>query len=321
MEFLQSDEMFKKISKSFSVVFRHKKPEKLKQSQPVVAAVDYSSLSLGEMVDAKRDYQKSFEPIYNPDSVEQGWNDWWKEKQFYHMATEELKKTSHDQKYVMVLPPPNVTGKLHIGHALMAAIEDCLVRYKRMRGFQCVYIPGLDHAGIATQSVVEKMLQKQGIHKSQLTREEFLGHIWKWKAEYGEEIKKQFNKLGCSFDYQREFFTMDEKRSEAVIETFTELYNRGLIYRANRLVNWSCRLGTAISNIEVDTIEVKPFEKLRVPGYEKEVEFGVLIEFAYKIKDSDEEIVVATTRIETMLGDVAVAVSSQDARYSHLIGK
>ena len=140
-------------------------------------------------------------------------------------------------------------------------------------------------------------------------------------TEYGEEINKQFDMLGCSFDHQRSFFTMDERRSEAVLEAFTQLHSRELIYRANRLVNWSCRLGTAISNIEVDTVEVKPFEKIRVPGYKQEVEFGVLVEFAYKVKDSDEEIVVSTTRLETMLGDVAVAVHSQDARYAHLVGK
>lgn len=212
----------------------------------------------------------------------------------------------------MVLPPPNVTGKLHIGHALMNSIEDFIIRHKRMQGKKCVYIPGLDHAGIATQCVVEKKLAQQGIDKRKLTREEFVGHIWKWKEEYGKEIMTQFTRMGCSFDYSREFFTMDEPRSKSVLETFCYLHEKGLIYRANRLVNWSCSLNTAISNIEVDTIEVKPFQKLRVPGYEKEVEFGVMVDFAYKVKGTDQEIVVSTTRIETMLGDVAVAVNSKD---------
>lgn len=165
------------------------------------------------------------------------------------------------------------------------------------------------------------MLARDNISKYDLGREKFLEKVWAWKEDYGNFINEQMRKLGCSFDWDRYFFTLDDARAKAVMEAFVNLHDRKLIYRANRLINWSCTLSTAISNIEVDTKDIAGFTKLKVPGYDKVVEFGVLIDFAYKFKDSDEEIVVSTTRLETMLGDVAVAVSSKDERYKHLVGK
>ena len=190
-----------------------------------------------------------------------------------------------------------------------------------MNGYKVVWVPGVDHAGISTQSVVEKTLAKQGVSKYDLGREKFVEKVWEWKEEYGNTITEQLRRIGSSLDWKRFTFTMDEKRSVAVKETFYRLYKKGLIYRGNRLINWCCTLATAISNIEVDRIDIAAFQKLKVPGYDKMIEFGVLVEFAYKVEGTDEEIVVATTRIETMLGDVAVAVNSKDERYKHLIGK
>lgn len=161
----------------------------------------------------------------------------------------------------------------------------------------------------------------EGISKWDIGREKFIEKVWDWKQEYGNSICKQLRRLGTSFDWQREYFTMDAARCKGVKECFTRLWEKGLIYRASRLINWSCTLSTAISNIEVDKIEIKAFEKIKVPGYAQPVEFGVLVEFAYKVVGSDEEIVVSTTRLETMLGDVAVAVNSKDERYKHLVGK
>ena len=190
-----------------------------------------------------------------------------------------------------------------------------------MSGYKTVYIPGVDHAGIATQSVVEKTLLKQGIKKGEIGREAFIAKVWEWKESYGTAIEKQLRRLGTDLDWDRFSFTMDERRSNAVRETFVRLHERGLIYRANRLVNWSCSLKTAISDIEVNSKEIAGPMKMKVPSDPIPAEVGVLIEFAYKVKDSDEEIVVATTRLETMLGDVAVAVNSNDQRYKHLVGK
>ena len=330
MDFLQSEEMFKRITDKFQLrlisqkVTKTAAKAKAKPEKPSLAnetEVSFDKLSMDQFIDFKRDFQKSFPSTYDPQFVESRWNEWWIENKFYQETSESLAGVAREDRYVMVLPPPNVTGKLHIGHALMNSIEDFIIRHKRMQGKKCVYIPGLDHAGIATQCVVEKKLAQQGIHKNDITREEFVKHIWQWKEQYGGEIMKQFTRMGCSFDYSREFFTLDEPRSKSVLETFCQLYEKELIYRANRLVNWSCALNTAISNIEVENIDVKPFQKIKVPGYQKEVEFGVIVDFAYKVKNSNEQIIVSTTRIETMLGDVAVAVNSNDARYSSFIGK
>ena len=281
--------------------------------------VDYPN-SLEDIIAFRRDFKKSFLPSYNPYHVEQHWYDWWVEKDFFH-SDPELVISGEKEPYVIILPPPNVTGSLHLGHALTGAVQDTLIRWKKMKGFATVYLPGLDHAGIATQSVVERTLEKEGITKIQLGREKFVEKVWEWKETYGNKINTQMRRLGSALDWKRASFTMDEKRSQGVKRAFVNLRNRGLIYRANRLVNWSCKLKTAISNIETETIELKGLKKMKVPGHDGYYEFGVLVDFAYKVKDSEEEIVVSTTRLETMLGDTAVAVHSEDERYKHLVGK
>ncbi len=259
---------------------------------------------------------------YKPRAVESAWYSWWEKKGFFSPHPSEMRGKTDEQKFVMVLPPPNVTGSLHLGHALMCSVEDAVARYNRMHGRVTLWVPGVDHAGIATQVVVEKQLSRtKGVDRHSLGREKFVEEVWKWKEEYGGKIVQQLRRIGSSMDWNREEFTMSSKLSNAVNEAFVRFYDNGLLYRANRLVNWSCALRTAISNIEVDTIEIDGFCMRKVPGYDEEVEFGVLTKFAYKLVDSEEELVVATTRIETMLGDTAVAVDGNDPRYKHLIGR
>jgi len=254
---------------------------------------------------------------YNPVAVEAGWYDWWEKE---GMFTPRL--GSDKPKFVIVIPPPNVTGALHIGHALTNAIQDTIVRWRRMSGYETLWVPGTDHAGIATQTVVEKKLQREeGITRHDLGREKFLERVFEWKEVYGGKITNQLRRIGSSMDWTREAFTMDEKLSKAVKEAFVRMFDEGLIYRDNRLVNWSCQLKTAISDIEVDYLELEGPTMLSVPGHRKKVEFGVITSFAYPFEDGTGEVVVATTRIETMLGDTAVAVHPDDERYKSLHGK
>lgn len=222
----------------------------------------------------------------------------------------------------MVLPPPNVTGSLHLGHAITAAIEDCVTRWHRMNDRTTLWLPGCDHAGIATQVVVEKKIWREsGKTRHDLGREKFLEKVWDWRNEKGTRIYEQFRRMGASVDWSRTYFTMDKNFSRAVTEAFVRMYDDGTIYRSSRLVNWSCTLRSAISDIEVDKVEIPGRTFLSIPGYSEKVEFGVLISFAYKVENSNDEIVVATTRIETMLGDTAIAVHPNDKRYAHLHGK
>ncbi|KAL1565985.1 Valine--tRNA ligase, mitochondrial 1 [Salvia divinorum] len=254
---------------------------------------------------------------YNPTTVEKSWYEWWEKSNFFQADPKSPKPP-----FVIVLPPPNVTGALHIGHALTAAIEDTIIRWKRMSGYNTLWVPGMDHAGIATQVVVEKKIKReQNLDRHQIGRERFLDEVWKWKNEYGGTILKQLRRLGASLDWSRECFTMDEKRSRAVTEAFVRLHKLGLIYRDIRLVNWDCVLRTAISDIEVDYIDIKERTPLPVPEYDAPVEFGVLTSFAYPLEGDLGEIVVATTRVETMLGDTAIAIHPDDPRYTHLHGK
>ncbi|XP_021909857.1 valine--tRNA ligase, mitochondrial 1 isoform X2 [Carica papaya] len=254
---------------------------------------------------------------YSPTAVEKSWYSWWENKGFFSADA-----SSSKPPFVIVLPPPNVTGALHIGHALTTAIEDTIIRWRRMSGYNTLWVPGVDHAGIATQVVVEKKLMRErNLTRHDVGRELFVDEVWKWKHEYGGTILKQLRCLGASLDWSRECFTMDEKRSKAVSEAFVRLYKEGLIYRDIRLVNWDCVLRTAISDIEVDYTDIKERTLLKVPGYEKPVEFGVITSFAYPLEGGLGEIVVATTRVETMLGDTAIAIHPDDARYSHLHGK
>lgn len=254
---------------------------------------------------------------YAPKAVEAAWYDWWEQRGFFKPDP-----NSTAEPFVMVIPPPNVTGSLHIGHALTNAIEDTVIRWRRMSGYNTVWVPGTDHAGIATQTVVEKKVAKeQGKTRHDLGREAFLQEVWKYVDEYGGRIVNQLRRLGSSVDWDRQVFTMDEKRSAAVKEAFVRLHAEGLIYRDNRLVNWCCRLKTAVSDIEVDYIDIPKRTLLSVPGYDSLVEFGAITSFAYPFEDGTGEIVVATTRPETMLGDTAVAVHPEDPRYTSLHGK
>ncbi|XP_005389443.2 PREDICTED: valine--tRNA ligase isoform X1 [Chinchilla lanigera] len=274
----------------------------------------------------KKDVSGAMPDSYSPRYVEAAWYPWWEQQGFFkpEYGRPSVSVPNPRGVFMMCIPPPNVTGSLHLGHALTNAIQDSLTRWHRMRGETTLWNPGCDHAGIATQVVVEKKLwRERGLSRHQLGREAFLQEVWKWKEEKGDRIYHQLKKLGSSLDWDRACFTMDPKLSAAVTEAFVRLHEEGIIYRSTRLVNWSCALNSAISDIEVDKKELTGRTLLSVPGYEEKVEFGVLVSFAYKVQGSDsgEEVVVATTRIETMLGDVAVAVHPEDPRYQHLQGK
>uniref|UniRef100_A0A8C8VKB1 Valine--tRNA ligase n=1 Tax=Pelusios castaneus TaxID=367368 RepID=A0A8C8VKB1_9SAUR len=261
---------------------------------------------------------------YSPQYVEAAWYPWWESQGFFKPEYGRQRVSDPNPKglFMMCIPPPNVTGSLHLGHALTNAIQDALTRWHRMRGETTLWNPGCDHAGIATQVVVEKKLwRERGLTRHDLGREAFIQEIWEWKNEKGDRIYHQLKKLGSSMDWDRACFTMDPKLSYAVQEAFVRLHEEGVIYRSKRLVNWSCTLHSAISDIEVDKKELPGRTLLPVPGYKDKVEFGVLVSFAYKVQDSDEEVSVATTRVETMLGDTAVAVHPRDPRYQHLHGK
>ena len=239
---------------------------------------------------------KSFEPH----EIEQGWYARWEGAGWFDMGTREGAPS-----YCILLPPPNVTGTLHMGHAFQHTLMDALIRYHRMRGDNTLWQPGTDHAGIATQIVVERQLDAEGISRHDLGREKFVQRVWAWKEQSGSTITRQMRRLGTSPDWSRERFTMDEGLSRAVTEVFVRLYNDGLIYRGKRLVNWDPVLQTAVSDLEVVNQE----------------EDGFLWEIAYPIEGGDGRLVVATTRPETLLGDTAVAVHPEDERYRHLIGR
>ncbi len=237
---------------------------------------------------------------YEPARVEQKWFDLWEQRGDFH--ADECSSKPH---YSIVIPPPNVTGVLHMGHALNNTLQDVLCRWKRMTGHEVLWMPGTDHAGIATQNVVEKQLTAEGTDRHDLGREQFIERVWQWREESGGQIINQLKRLGASCDWQRERFTMDEGLSKAVREVFVRLYEDGLIYRDNRLINWCPRCHTALSDLEVEHDDKQ----------------GNLWHLRYPVKGSDRHLVVATTRPETMLGDTAVAVNSEDERYRELIGK
>ncbi|CAF2108849.1 unnamed protein product, partial [Brassica napus] len=258
---------------------------------------------------------------YSPAAVERAWYAWWERAGFFIADAKSSKPA-----FVIVLPPPNVTGVLHIGHALTAAIQDLIVHWKRMSGFNVLWVPGMDHAGIATQTVVEKDLQRTGLTRHDLGREEYIKEVWKWKEENGSKILIQLRRLGASLDWSRETFYRHLYPSGLymcvyVTEAFVRFYKEGLIYRDIRLVHWDCHLKTAVSDDEVEHIDIKEKTLLKVPGYDKPVEFGLITSFAYPLEGGLGEVVVATTRVETMLGDTAIAIHPDDARYTHLHGK
>uniref|UniRef100_A0A914CX14 Valine--tRNA ligase n=1 Tax=Acrobeloides nanus TaxID=290746 RepID=A0A914CX14_9BILA len=292
--------------------------KKEKESKPAVTEYIFSK-PLGE----KKDIFGELPAAYNPKYVEAAWYEWWEKEGFFRPEYgRDLNQPNPKGKFTIVIPPPNVTGTLHLGHALATSVEDVMARWHRMKGKTVLFNPGCDHAGIATQVVVEKKLQRErGLSRHDLGREKFVEEVWKWKDEKGHVIYDQLRKMGASVDWDRAVFMMDPKITRAVTEAFVRMHEKGIIYRSTRLVNWSCALRSAISDIEVDKKELTGRTLLPVPGYEEKVEFGVLVSFAYPVEDSDEEIVVATTRVETMLGDVAVAVHPEDDRYFHLVGK
>ncbi len=240
------------------------------------------------------------EKSYNPKKVEKKWYKIWEKKGYFEPSYDEKKP-----KFSIVIPPPNVTGALHIGHALNNTLQDVLVRYKRMDGYDVLWVPGTDHAGIATQNVVEKEIAKEGLTRHDLGREKFLERVWQWKEQYGNRIIDQLKKLGASCSWSYERFTMDEGLSRAVREVFVRLWEEGLIYRGDYIINWCPRCQTALADLEVE------FESIP----------GKLWYIKYPLEDESRYIVVATTRPETMLGDTAVAVHPEDERYKDLIGK
>lgn len=274
----------------------------------------------------KKDVSVPLPQSYSPRYVEAAWYSWWEKEGFFkpEYGRSGISEPNPRGVFMMCVPPPNVTGTLHLGHALTSAIQDTLTRWHRMCGQTTLWNPGCDHAGIATQVVVERKLQRErGVGRLQLGRERFLHEVWTWKEEKGDRIYQQLRRLGASMDWDRACFTMDPKMCVAVTEAFVRLHEMGLIYRSTRLVNWSCALQSAISDIEVEKRELRGRTLLRVPGYEQPVEFGVLVAFAYPLHGAEPagEVVVATTRPETMLGDAAIAVHPDDPRYQHLIGR
>uniref|UniRef100_A0A8D1G7B4 Valine--tRNA ligase, mitochondrial n=1 Tax=Sus scrofa TaxID=9823 RepID=A0A8D1G7B4_PIG len=271
----------------------------------------------------KKDVSRPLPPAYSPRYVEAAWYPWWVREGFFKPEYQTRLPQATGETFSMCIPPPNVTGSLHIGHALTVAIQDALVRWHRMRGDRVLWVPGSDHAGIATQAVVEKKLWKErGLRRRELSREDFLREVWKWKEEKGGEICQQLRVLGASLDWDRECFTMDAGSSVAVTEAFVRLYKAGLLYRSRQLVNWSCALRSAISDIEVESRPLSGRTELRLPGCPTPVSFGLLVSVAFPVDgEPDAEVVVGTTRPETLPGDVAVAVHPDDARYTHLHGR
>ncbi|NRD76019.1 valine--tRNA ligase [Bacillus sp. BRMEA1] len=237
---------------------------------------------------------------YDPQTIEKGRYDWWLQGKFFEAEADEAK-----QPYTIVIPPPNVTGKLHLGHAWDTTLQDIITRMKRMQGYDVLWLPGMDHAGIATQAKVEAKLRSEGKSRYDLGREKFVEETWKWKEEYASHIRQQWSKLGLGLDYSRERFTLDEGLSKAVREVFVTLYKKGLIYRGEYIINWDPSTKTALSDIEVIYKDVQ----------------GAFYHLRYPLADGSGHIEVATTRPETMLGDTAVAVHPEDERYKHLIGK
>ena len=243
---------------------------------------------------------KQLEKVYDPTQVEDRLYRTWQESGVFHTQRDEGK-----QPYTIVMPPPNITGQLHMGHAMDETWQDILIRYKRMQGYAALWVPGTDHASIATEAKIVAKMKEEGLTKADLGREKFLQRAWDWKKQYGGRIVEQLKKLGCSCDWQRERFTMDEGCSKAVLKVFKKLYDEGLIYRGERIINWCPHCKTSISDAEV----------------EYEEQDGFFWHLKYPVKGTDEFVELATTRPETMLGDTAIAVNPADGRYTHLHGK
>jgi len=250
----------------------------------------------------------NMEKIFEPKKIEERWYKFWLEKGYFH-----ANENSDKKSYCIVIPPPNITGALHIGHALNNTIQDILIRYKRMEGFNTLWMPGTDHAGIATQNVVERQLLAEGADRHKIGREEFVERVWKWKEKSGGDIIRQLKRLGASCDWERERFTMDEGLSKAVREVFVRLYDEGLIYKGDRLINWCPRCHTALSDLEVEHEEQK--------GHLYFIKYPITPPSPLKLRGETGGLIIATTRPETMLGDTAVAVNPDDERYKNFTGK
>ncbi len=243
---------------------------------------------------------ENFLKTYTPHEIERKWYQFWEKNNYFHAEA-----ASEKPPYAIVIPPPNITGSLHIGHALDNTLQDCLIRWRRMQGYNTLWMPGTDHAGIMTELIMERQLTEEGISRTDLGREKFIERMWQWKAESAGYIVSQLQQMGCSCDWERERFTLDEGLSEAVCTAFVKFYNQGLIYRDTYMINWCPQCNTVVSNLEVEPVEID----------------GNFYHIRYPVKDSDIVLEVATTRPETMLGDTAVAVHPEDERYQHLIGK
>ncbi|HEX8533741.1 MAG TPA: class I tRNA ligase family protein, partial [Allosphingosinicella sp.] len=236
---------------------------------------------------------------FDPAAIESRWYPHWEERGLFRPDR------SDAEPFTIVIPPPNVTGSLHIGHALDNTLQDILIRHARLQGKDALWVVGMDHAGIATQMVVERNLESQGVKRTDMSREAFVEQVWEWKAQSGGAITRQLRRLGASCDWANERFTMDEGFSRAVLKVFVQLYRDGLLYRDKRLVNWDPKFGTAISDLEVETKEVQ----------------GKFWHLRYPLEDGSGFVHVATTRPETMLADMAVAVHPDDGRYAALVGR
>ncbi len=241
----------------------------------------------------------TIDKTFDPATIESKWFEHWESSGAFRPERPDA------QPFTIVNPPPNVTGSLHIGHALDNTLQDILIRHARLQGKDALWVVGMDHAGIATQMVVERQLEERQDKRTNYCRDEFVDIVWKWKAESGGQITRQLRRLGCSMDWANEQFTMDPHFNRAVLKVFVDLYNQGLIYRDKRLVNWDPKLKTAISDLEVETRETK----------------GGFWRFRYPFADGTGHVEVATTRPETMLADMAVAVHPEDERYKSAIGK
>ena len=242
---------------------------------------------------------KELEKKYNHQEVETGKYDFWLKGDYFKSG--DLSK----EPFSIIIPPPNVTGKLHLGHAWDNTIQDLIIRRKRMQGYDALYLPGMDHAGIATQAKVDAKLREEGTSRYEIGREKFLERAWEWKDEYAGHIREQWEALGISVDYSKERFTLDEGLNKAVTEVFVKLYNKGLIYRGERIINWDVQAKTALSNIEVE---------------HKEVE-GAFYYFKYMLEDDSGFLEIATTRPETMYADTALMVHPEDERFRDYVGK
>eukprot|EP01104_Vermistella_antarctica_P000821 TRINITY_DN1092_c0_g2_i1.p1 TRINITY_DN1092_c0_g2~~TRINITY_DN1092_c0_g2_i1.p1 ORF type:complete len:1082 (+),score=218.17 TRINITY_DN1092_c0_g2_i1:301-3546(+) len=295
------------------------------QGRPSIRCTSQSSTSVHQATH-KASLEQEMAKTYDPVDVESGWYQWWEKKGLFKRDSphETVTSTSPSprQPFSVLLPPPNVTGYLHIGHALTAALQDSMVRWRRMCGDRVEWIPGTDHAGISTQVVVEKMLMRErGLTRHDLKREEFIAEVWKWKEKHGGRITDQLRRMGSSLDWSKEFFTMDAPRSDAVVEAFVRLHEDGLIYRDRRMVNWCPHLRTVISDIEVVNEQITTPTTLSAPSSTAPCEFGILHDFAYTLENGGGELIVSTTRPETIFGDTAVAVHPEDPRYRHMIGQ